>query len=132
MLTCVLYMFQPYYPVPKEAAGQATQYVLSRVAPKQVWPPMTFGASMACWYEHITRLICLVICKNHRVWEFLTKLITRNRSSTFKLYYCYSTLFCHLSTFLLINMHVWPSPWKIPLNCLPICFYGGRLITLFF
>ncbi|KAI9092270.1 hypothetical protein K1719_027770 [Acacia pycnantha] len=81
----------PFYPVPKSAAAQATQYVMSRVAPRRVWPPIAFGASMACWYEHITRLICFVICKNHRVWEFLTKLITRNRLRTFLM----EGFFCH-------------------------------------
>ncbi|XP_028774701.1 probable lysophospholipase BODYGUARD 3 [Neltuma alba] len=81
----------PFYPVPKASAAQATQYVMSRVAPRRVWPPIAFGASMACWYEHITRLICFVICKNHRLWEFLTKLITRNRLRTFLM----EGFFCH-------------------------------------
>ncbi|KAK2664394.1 hypothetical protein Ddye_002968 [Dipteronia dyeriana] len=79
----------PYYPVPKGA--QATQYVMRRVAPRQVWPPIAFGASMACWYEHISRTICLLICKNHRLWEFLAKLVTRNRIRTFLL----EGFFCH-------------------------------------
>lgn len=55
--------------------------MMRRVAPRRVWPAIAFGASMACWYEHISRTICLVICKNHRIWEFLTKLLTRNRCS---------------------------------------------------
>ncbi|XP_054823496.1 probable lysophospholipase BODYGUARD 3 isoform X2 [Prosopis cineraria] len=91
-LGCILALaLAPFYPVPKAAAAQATQYMMSRVAPRRVWPPITFGASMACWYEHITRLICFVICKNHRLWEFLTKLITRNRLRTFLL----EGFFCH-------------------------------------
>lgn len=49
------------------------------VAPRHVWPVISFGASLACWYEHISRTICLLICKNHRLWEFLAKLVTRNR-----------------------------------------------------
>ncbi|XP_040988691.1 probable lysophospholipase BODYGUARD 3 [Juglans microcarpa x Juglans regia] len=73
----------PYYPVPK--GTQATQYVMRRVAPRRVWPLIAFGASIACWYEHISRTICLLICKNHRLWEFLTKLVTRNRIRTFLL-----------------------------------------------
>lgn len=68
---------QPYYQVPKGA--QATQYVMRRVAPRRVWPPIAFGASLACWYEHITRTACLVICKNHRFWEFITRIVTMNR-----------------------------------------------------
>ncbi|KAK3018837.1 hypothetical protein RJ639_003465 [Escallonia herrerae] len=71
----------PYFPAPK--GEQATQYVMRKVAPRRVWPLIAFGASMACWYEHISRTICLLICKNHRVWEFLTKLITRNRMKTY-------------------------------------------------
>ncbi|KAJ6705348.1 HYDROLASE [Salix purpurea] len=67
----------PYYKVPKGAL--AAQHVMKQVAPRRVWPPITFGASIACWYEHITRAVCLVICKNHRLWEFLTKLVTQNR-----------------------------------------------------
>lgn len=71
----------PYYKVPKGVL--ATQHVMRQVAPRRVWPLITFGASIACWYEHISRAICLVICKNHRLWEFLTKLVTRNRIKTF-------------------------------------------------
>ncbi|OIT26760.1 PREDICTED: probable lysophospholipase BODYGUARD 3 [Nicotiana attenuata] len=71
----------PYFPAPK--GEQATQYMMRRVAPRRVWPPIAFGSSIACWYEHVSRTICLVICKNHRLWEFLTKLITRNRIKTY-------------------------------------------------
>ncbi|MBA0768168.1 hypothetical protein Gotri_016991 [Gossypium trilobum] len=67
----------PYFPVPK--GEPATQYIMRRIAPRRVWPVMAFGASVACWYEHISRTICLVVCKNHRLWEFITKFITRNR-----------------------------------------------------
>ncbi|KAJ6943774.1 hypothetical protein NC652_009273 [Populus alba x Populus x berolinensis] len=67
----------PYYKVPKGV--QAAQHVMKQVAPRRVWPLITFGASIACWYEHITRAVCLVLSKNHRLWEFLTKLVTRNR-----------------------------------------------------
>ncbi|KAF7828095.1 putative lysophospholipase BODYGUARD 3 [Senna tora] len=81
----------PFYPVPKGAALQPAQYVMRSVAPRRVWPPIALGASIACWYEHITRMVCLVICKNHRLWEFLTKLITRNRMRTFLM----EGFFCH-------------------------------------
>ncbi|XVE58160.1 hypothetical protein DITRI_Ditri04bG0148100 [Diplodiscus trichospermus] len=67
----------PYYPVPKGEI--ATQYALRRVAPRRVWPLMAFCASIGCWYEHISRTVSLVMSKNHRLWDFLTKLITRNR-----------------------------------------------------
>ncbi|XP_057969193.1 probable lysophospholipase BODYGUARD 3 [Malania oleifera] len=79
----------PYFRVPK--GEQATQYVLRRIAPRRVWPLIAFGASLACWYEHISRTVCLLICKHHRLWEFLTKLLTRNRIRTFL---C-EGFFCH-------------------------------------
>ncbi|ONK73764.1 uncharacterized protein A4U43_C04F35130 [Asparagus officinalis] len=79
----------PYFPVPK--GEQGTQFVLRRVAPRRVWPVIAFGASLACWYEHISRTICLLICKNHRIWEFLFKFITRNRFKTFLM----EGFFCH-------------------------------------
>ncbi|XP_011022407.1 PREDICTED: uncharacterized protein LOC105124198 isoform X1 [Populus euphratica] len=79
----------PYYKVPKGVP--AAQHVMKQVAPRRVWPLITFGASVACWYEHITRAACLVICKNHRLWEFLTKLVTRNRMKTFLI----EGFFCH-------------------------------------
>ncbi|KAF8008123.1 hypothetical protein BT93_K1955 [Corymbia citriodora subsp. variegata] len=79
----------PYYPVPK--GEQAAQYVMRRLAPRRVWPPITFGASVACWYEHITRAWYLLACKNHRFWELLTKIITRNRIRTF----LFEGFFCH-------------------------------------
>ncbi|KAF8413391.1 hypothetical protein HHK36_001372 [Tetracentron sinense] len=81
--------WQPYFPVPK--GEQATQYVMRRIAPRRVWPLIAFGASIACWYEHISRTVCLLICKNHQLWEFLTKLVTRNRIRTFLL----DGFFCH-------------------------------------
>ncbi|KAL5726764.1 hypothetical protein ACHQM5_000027 [Ranunculus cassubicifolius] len=71
----------PYYSVPK--GEQATQYVMRRVAPRRVWPLIAFGASMACWYEHVSRTICFLICKNHRLWEFIIKFLTRNRIKTY-------------------------------------------------
>ncbi|CAI9093368.1 OLC1v1028854C2 [Oldenlandia corymbosa var. corymbosa] len=71
----------PYFPAPKGV--QATQYMMRKVAPRRVWPPIAFGSSIACWYEHLSRTVCLLICKNHRLWEFLTKLLTRNRIRTY-------------------------------------------------
>ncbi|KAL9996173.1 putative dihydrolipoyllysine-residue acetyltransferase [Helianthus debilis subsp. tardiflorus] len=71
----------PYFPAPK--GEEATQYMMRKVAPRQVWPLIAFGASMACWYEHVSRTICLLICKHHRTWEFLAKLVTRNRIRTY-------------------------------------------------
>ncbi|THU65812.1 hypothetical protein C4D60_Mb05t07600 [Musa balbisiana] len=44
---------------------------------------MGFGASVLCWYEHISRMVSLVMCKNHRRWELAFKLITRNGIRTY-------------------------------------------------
>ncbi|KAG6525589.1 probable lysophospholipase BODYGUARD 1 [Zingiber officinale] len=79
----------PYFPVPKGV--QRTQYLLRRVAPRRVWPLITFGASVICWYEHISRTVCLVLCKHHRFWEKSFKLATRNRVRT----YLMDGFFCH-------------------------------------
>jgi hypothetical protein len=70
---------QPYFPVPEGEEAAASQYVMRQVAPRRVWPPIAFGASMACWYEHVSRTICLTICKHHRIWDFIFKALTRNR-----------------------------------------------------
>ncbi|KAI4343163.1 hypothetical protein MLD38_027699 [Melastoma candidum] len=41
--------------------------------------------------HHIARTICLLICKNHRIQEFLAKLMTRNRTRMFLM----EGFFCH-------------------------------------
>lgn len=79
----------PYFRVP--TGEEATQYVMKRVAPRRVWPPLTLGVSIACWYEHISRTICLLICKQHRLWEFLFVHATRNRFKT----YLMEGFWCH-------------------------------------
>ncbi|KAL4364322.1 hypothetical protein GQ457_04G038040 [Hibiscus cannabinus] len=73
----------PYYQVPK--GESTTQYVMRRVAPQRVWPPMAFCASVGGRYEHIARTVSLILCKNHRSWDFLFKLITRDRVRTYLL-----------------------------------------------
>ncbi|KAG0459052.1 hypothetical protein HPP92_022180 [Vanilla planifolia] len=67
----------PYFP------GEGGWGVMRKVAPRRVWPPMDMAASMACWYEHVSRTICLVICRQHRLWEAVFRLITMNRYKTF-------------------------------------------------
>ncbi|XP_031496575.1 probable lysophospholipase BODYGUARD 1 [Nymphaea colorata] len=79
----------PYFPVPK--GEQGSQYVLRQVAPRRVWPPMAFGASVGSWYEHISRLWCLMVSRNHRLWDFIARQVTRNRLRT----YMVEGFFCH-------------------------------------
>lgn len=71
----------PYFPVP--TGEQGSQFVLRQLAPRKVWPLIAFGASIASWYEHVSRTVCLVICRHHRLWDFIAKQITRNRIRTF-------------------------------------------------
>ncbi|KAF3321289.1 2-hydroxymuconate semialdehyde hydrolase [Carex littledalei] len=72
----------PYFPVPK-GEQQATQYVLRKVAPRRIWPLIGFGASMLCWYEHLSRTVSILLAKNHRFWEIAFRLITFNRVRTY-------------------------------------------------
>jgi len=58
---------QAYFPAAN--GEERAQVIMRQLAPKRVWPLMVFGVSVACWYEHISRTICLLICKNHRLWE---------------------------------------------------------------
>lgn len=124
------FLAPPFYPVPKGEA-QATQYVMRQIAPRRVWPIMTFGASLVCWYEHITRMVCFLICKNHRLWEFLTKLFTRNRVRTFLL----EGFFCHTHNAAWHTLHniicgtagkigIYLDAIKENLNCKVTIFHG--------
>ena len=67
---------QPYF-LPCEE--KASQVALSRLAEKKLWPPLLFGSAVMSWYEHIGRTVCFVVCKNHRVWEWLIRIVTRTR-----------------------------------------------------
>uniref|UniRef100_M8BH86 Uncharacterized protein n=1 Tax=Aegilops tauschii TaxID=37682 RepID=M8BH86_AEGTA len=58
---------------------RASQVALRRLAEKKLWPPLLFGSAVMSWYEHIGRTICFVVCKNHRFWEWLIKILTRTR-----------------------------------------------------
>jgi pimeloyl-ACP methyl ester carboxylesterase len=49
---------------------------LSRLAEKKLWPPLLFGSAVMSWYEHIGRTVCLLLCRNHRLWEWLLRLVT--------------------------------------------------------
>ncbi|CAF2275155.1 probable lysophospholipase BODYGUARD 2 [Brassica napus] len=71
----------PFYKVPKGV--NPGQYVMRKVAPKNIWPPMQFGASLISWYEHLGRTVCLVLCKGHRLVDSLTRLFTLNRMRTY-------------------------------------------------
>ncbi|KAM0913469.1 hypothetical protein ACQ4PT_012139 [Festuca glaucescens] len=71
----------PPYFLPCEE--KASQVALSRLAERKLWPPLVFGTAVMSWYEHIGRTVCFVICKNHRVWEWLIRILTRKRGVDF-------------------------------------------------
>ncbi|MCD7450754.1 hypothetical protein HAX54_008391 [Datura stramonium] len=70
----------PYVTSTKEDASLTT---LNRLAARRLWPPLLFGSSFMSWYEHLGRCICYIICKNHRIWEGILKLLTMNRNLHF-------------------------------------------------
>lgn len=71
----------PYFLPCEEKA--ASQVALGRLAEKKLWPPMMFGSAVMSWYEHIGRTVCFVVCKNHRVWERLIRIVTRTSGVDF-------------------------------------------------
>ncbi|GJN33457.1 hypothetical protein PR202_gb22060 [Eleusine coracana subsp. coracana] len=73
----------PYFP-PCELQGAPSQVALRRLAAKKLWPPLLFGSAVMSWYEHIGRTVCFVLCRNHRVWEWLLKILTRNKEVDFR------------------------------------------------
>uniref|UniRef100_A0ACD5YBT5 Uncharacterized protein n=1 Tax=Avena sativa TaxID=4498 RepID=A0ACD5YBT5_AVESA len=62
---------------------KASQVALRRLAEKKLWPPLLFGSAVMSWYEHVGRTVCLVICKNHRAWEWLIRTVTRTSGVDF-------------------------------------------------
>ncbi|KAK1316233.1 hypothetical protein QJS10_CPA05g00641 [Acorus calamus] len=70
----------PYFTSTKE---NESQNALNRLAERRVWPPQLFGASVMSWYEHLGRCVCFIVCRNHRIWEWLLKLFSRKRELHF-------------------------------------------------
>ncbi|XP_060177166.1 probable lysophospholipase BODYGUARD 4 [Lycium barbarum] len=70
----------PYVTSRKEDASLTT---LNTLAARRLWPPLLFGSSFMSWYEHLGRCVCYIICKNHRIWEGILKLLTWNRNLHF-------------------------------------------------
>ncbi|CAH2072493.1 unnamed protein product [Thlaspi arvense] len=69
----------PYFPSSLEGS------VLTRIAGKRLWPPLAFGTAVMSWYEHIGRCVCFIICKHHKIWEWLIKLCTGKREIPWKI-----------------------------------------------
>lgn len=81
MLRSITLLSPPYFPAP--AGEQASQFTLKNIAPKKIWPFLTFGASIMSWYEHVGRTVCLIVCKNHQIWEWILKQLRCNRKPNF-------------------------------------------------
>ncbi|XXG52491.1 hypothetical protein AAC387_Pa03g0812 [Persea americana] len=70
----------PFFPSTKEKASYTA---LNRLAQRKLWPPLLFGSSVMSWYEHVGRSVCFLICRNHRKWEWILRLIRRKRDLHF-------------------------------------------------
>ncbi|KAL9273981.1 putative lysophospholipase BODYGUARD 4 [Drosera capensis] len=70
----------PYFPPSSEAESL---YALNKLVKKRLWPVLHFGGAFMSWYEHLGRFVCFVVCRNHRIWESLLKLLTGQRTLNF-------------------------------------------------
>ncbi|GFZ09395.1 alpha/beta-Hydrolases superfamily protein [Actinidia rufa] len=70
----------PYFHPPKDGASLTA---LERLADRKLWPPLLFGSAVMSWYEHLGRCVCFIICRNHRAWAWILKLLTRKRELHF-------------------------------------------------
>ncbi|KAL3752660.1 hypothetical protein ACJRO7_000121 [Eucalyptus globulus] len=58
--------------------SNASLTALEKLAEKRLWPPLLFGSAVMSWYEHLGRCVCFLLCRNHRTWERILKLVTRS------------------------------------------------------
>ncbi|CAN8255924.1 unnamed protein product [Cochlearia groenlandica] len=65
----------PYFSDTKEASCKALDVMVE----KKLWPPTSFGSAMMAWYEHIGRGVCFIVCRHHRTWERIIKIVTLRR-----------------------------------------------------
>ncbi|KAF8041271.1 hypothetical protein BT93_A0014 [Corymbia citriodora subsp. variegata] len=72
----------PYFPTLK---SNASLTALEKLAEKRVWPPLSFGSAVMSWYEHLGRCVCFLVCRNHRTWERILKLVTQRSDLHFGL-----------------------------------------------
>ncbi|XP_054802352.1 probable lysophospholipase BODYGUARD 4 [Prosopis cineraria] len=70
----------PYFP---SGGNDASLNALTKLAGKKLWPPLAFGSSFMSWYEHLGRFVCLIFCRNHRIWEKIIKFVTFKRDLHF-------------------------------------------------
>ncbi|XP_028766862.1 probable lysophospholipase BODYGUARD 4 [Neltuma alba] len=70
----------PYFP---SGGNDASLKALTKLAGKKLWPPLAFGSAFMSWYEHLGRFVCLMFCRNHRIWEKIIKFFTFQRDLHF-------------------------------------------------
>ncbi|KAK4431982.1 putative lysophospholipase BODYGUARD 4 [Sesamum alatum] len=70
----------PYFSSSKE---DASLQALQKLATRRIWPPLLFGSAFMSWYEHLGRCVCFFVCRNHRTWESILKLLTGRRELHF-------------------------------------------------
>ncbi|KAL5059030.1 hypothetical protein RYX36_030634 [Vicia faba] len=56
---------------------------LEKFVGKKLWPMLSAGSSFMSWYEHLSRTVCLIYCRNHRIWERILKFVTQKRDLSF-------------------------------------------------
>ncbi|KAK4770112.1 hypothetical protein SAY87_030644 [Trapa incisa] len=81
----------PYFP---SAKGDPSLTALRTLAGKRMWPPQQFGTSVMSWYEHLGRCICFIICRNHRTWEMIIRLVTRRRHTHHSAWHTMHNVIC--------------------------------------
>ncbi|XAR64866.1 Triacylglycerol lipase [Bertholletia excelsa] len=62
----------------------ASMRALRGLADRKIWPPLLFGSAVMSWYEHLGRCVCFLICRNHRIWEWILKRL--NKTSDLQLF----------------------------------------------
>ncbi|KAL2320535.1 hypothetical protein Fmac_029504 [Flemingia macrophylla] len=70
-------------PYTSSEGNDACLNALSMFAGKKLWSPLSFGSSFMAWYEHLGRTVCLLYCRNHRMWESILKYFSRKRDLHF-------------------------------------------------
>nr|AFK37610.1 unknown [Lotus japonicus] len=81
--TCVKSITLVAPPYSSSESSDASLNAITKLAGKKLWPILSFGSAFMSWYEHLGRTLCLVYCRNHRIWEWILKFITRKRDLHF-------------------------------------------------
>ncbi|XP_075489636.1 putative lysophospholipase BODYGUARD 4 [Primulina tabacum] len=72
----------PYF---SSSKGEASLVALESLVMRRVWPPVLFVSALMSWYEHLGKCVCFFICRNHKDWEWILKLITGTRDLHFSI-----------------------------------------------